>query len=226
MAVSWADFFYDNPDRKKRVIAGLQTLYDAMKDNFRATNKFINFWNKNHPNKLERIIFDDRKTFKENGELLTKRMDEIKKEEEKLDDQLKKELDPDLYKMLQDADFGSYERHLKTYFTAARVGLSTIAGGVVLCLVSKALTKTFQKAMSEMTTRIFFSTFAGVAAGAIFGTAIDIVIGAIFGACERAKLEKFLKEMDEVLAKFLPLSEDYKDSIDQILATVKVYENQ
>ena len=70
--MSFSDILYpDNPRRRRQVISKVQEMYDAMQGNFRATNRIIDFLNKNvQGTKLKHISVYEGKTFKENAQVL------------------------------------------------------------------------------------------------------------------------------------------------------------
>lgn len=94
----------------------------------------------------------------------------------------------------------------------------TVAG-VVGKIVSRALTKRFV----SNATRLIASSVAGAITGGIAGLAVDVIAGAIAGAYEKNDLKEAIEDLNRNIHSFIPESNDYTDTIDMVLAEVKVW---
>lgn len=59
--------------------------------------------------------------------------------------------------------------------------------------------------------------------GGIAGLAIDIIAAAIACAYERLDLQETIEQLDKQIDEFLPASQDYTDTVYEVLAEVKVW---
>ena len=98
--MSWSDILYpDNPKRRAQVVSKLQKLEDYMAQNFRACNKLAEYLNANIDGAdIPKIQVDGTKSLKENANILNEQNKLIGKVVEKIDEELKKQLDPELYR--------------------------------------------------------------------------------------------------------------------------------
>ena len=104
--MSWSDILYPgNDDRRAAVVRKLQNLLDSIKDNFRATNRLVQYLNDNvTTSNLTKIYVDDSKTLRGNADVLVNQIKAIDAVLGKIDEELKKKLEPDLYAKLTNVD--------------------------------------------------------------------------------------------------------------------------
>jgi len=223
IVMSWSDILYpDNPKRRAEVIRDIQKLEDYMAQNFRATNKLAEYLNKEMPGaNISMISVDQNKSLKENGDKLIKQINEIDQWLDKIDDKLKEELDPELYRKLIDVDT-SFEERIEIGKKVGHV-IAGIAGVTVTGVVGKIVSKTLTKRLLSSVARIIASGVAGAIAGAIAGLAVDVIAAAIAGAYEKHDLEEAIKDLEKNIHSFIPESEDYTDTVYLVLAEVKVW---
>ena len=222
--MSWSDILYPgNEERRVAVVRKLQDLLDSMAGNFRATNKLVQYLNDNiTTSNLPKIYVDYSKTLRDNADVLLNQIKAIDAVLDKIDKELKKKLDPELYATLTNVDT-SFEQKIEisqkvTDFVAGITGATV--GGVVGEVVAKKLTNLVMSKAAKLAA----STIAGAVAGAIAGMAVDIIIGSIIGAVERDQLESALQELQAQVEEFIPASEEYTDNIFEVMATVKIWE--
>ena len=131
------DLFYpDNPKRRTTVIRLTQQIADFMKQNFRATNNLTNFLKENNvegADNFDPIAVDEDQTLKHNSLILQNRIKDVQKIIEKIDKTLADQLDPALYRNLQNVDLSFMDR----IETAKKA--TTIVTGVVITAVTIAV---------------------------------------------------------------------------------------
>jgi gas vesicle protein len=221
--MSFGDILYPgNPKRRQEVISKVQEMYDAMHGNFRATNKLIDYLNRNiKGTNLTHVSVHEHSTFKENAQVLQERVADIQTVIKKIDADIGKDLDPVLYKKLKDEDTSFEDKFLIAEKVTTVV--SAVASVTTMVVVTKLATIDFGEILFRSLLNFLAESAVGAIAGALVGAAIDLIVGAISGAVERHKLDKTISELDEALKEFVPASEDYTDSIYEVLAEVKIF---
>ncbi|XP_058632977.1 single-pass membrane and coiled-coil domain-containing protein 3-like [Onychostoma macrolepis] len=213
MALS--DLLYPgNPERREKVIRKSQELLELMKDNFEATNSLIEIVNEHLHSSFSKITLNEKATVKENCDVMIKRVNQIQAKVEEVDEELKKKLEPALYEKLQHASLQDFKR-FPTWFKA------TIT---IVCQISSALLVTYLMKNIQILTNIT-STCAkilgGIFASVVIGLLVDLIVSAILGYIERDKLETALKEYEEALAEFRPVSKQYQKAIYEVEILLK-----
>lgn len=114
--MSWADILYPgNESRRMAVVRKLQDLLDSMTGNFRATNKLVQYLNDNiTTTNLPKIYVDPTKSLRENADVLVNQINAIDAVLDKIDEELKKKLEPDLYETLTNVDT-SFEKKVGNF---------------------------------------------------------------------------------------------------------------
>ena len=219
--MSWSDIIYHNDARRQELTRKIQQFDDAMGENFRATNKLATFLNEEAGQNIQMIEVDHAKTVKENANLLIAQVQLIQSYMEKVDDDLKQELDPDLYRKISDIDT-SFEVTMRDVMDGAHV-VASITGAVVSTVSVRMIARRLVTRIVSRIARLAASSVAGSIIGGIAGFAVDIVAGAIVGAKEKHELEKALGEVDQELDEFLPASQEYTDTVYEVLAEVRVW---
>jgi outer membrane lipoprotein SlyB len=135
---------------------------------------------------------------------------------------LKGKLDPDLYERLTNVDT-SFEERIEISQKVGKV-IAGITGATVSGVVGKMVAKRLTKVIVSKAGRIAASSLAGAIAGGIAGLAVDAIVGAITGAVERDELQGALTELQKMVTDFVPSSEEYSDTIYEVLAEVKIWE--
>lgn len=224
--MSWSDILYPgNPKRRAEVVAKLQQLEDQMKENFRASNKLANYLNKNFSEaNIDIIQYDAALTLKQNGDNLVAQVRKIQAIVENIKKKLKEKLEPDLYKKLFDVDT-SFEDRIKIGQDFSHI-FAGILGATTMGIVGKLVAESLFETIEQTAVRIALSSVAGAIAGGIVGLAVDVIAGAIAGKYEKDDLENAINELNEEIDDFLPASEKYTDMIFEVLAYVKIWEEE
>ncbi|KAL1250473.1 hypothetical protein QQF64_018269 [Cirrhinus molitorella] len=207
----WSDIFYPgNPERRERLIRKSQELRELMKNNFRATNQLIETLNKYLGSSFGLIALNEKATVKENCDVIIERIREIQAEVQKIDLQMKKQLEPTLYVKLKNMSLSVRDyRRVSSVFTA----VCGLAGSAVAIAVGWLIKNAY--ILTNMTVTfglIATGIMATVVVGVLF-MGVDMLFGAILGNIERNQLERALEEYDRALEQFRPASEKYQDSI-------------
>nr|XP_014425853.1 single-pass membrane and coiled-coil domain-containing protein 3-like [Pelodiscus sinensis] len=101
--MSWSDIFYpDNPRRRERVARLHQELVNCMELNFDATNDLIGALNTHCQCKLHPIHIQEKGTLQDNCNVLLAAIKAVQGELQDIDEQLKRKLEPHLYRKLHD----------------------------------------------------------------------------------------------------------------------------
>ena len=222
--MSWADIIYpENQGMRESMVRKLQQLEDAMSFNFRATNKLAKYLNEtiNDAN-LPMIYVDSTKSLRDNADALVNQVNLIDVQLDKIDDELKEKLEPELYEKITSVDT-SFEERLEISQKAGKI-IAGITGATVSGVVGKLVAKKLTKVIASKAARIAASSLAGAIAGGLAGLAVDVIVGAITGAVEKNKLQDALNELQGMVETFIPESEEYSDTVYQMLAEVKVWE--
>ena len=133
------DLFYpDNPKRRSKVIQLTQQIADYMKQNFRATNHLTNFLKENNVEgaaNFNPIAVDENQTLKYNSLILQNRIKDVQKIIEKIDKTLAGQLDPALYRNLQNVDT-SFQDRIETAKKATIIvtGVVLTAATIAVCV--------------------------------------------------------------------------------------------
>ena len=193
-----------------------------MAENFRATNKLARYLNKEANTNISEIRVDSSKTLKQNADVLVQQVHKIQEFVKKIDEKLKEELEPDLYEKITNVDT-SFEDRIRIAQNVMHV-FAGIAGVTVACVVGKLVAKELVERVASRIAKIAAASVAGAIAGGIAGLAVDVIAGAIAGAYEKRDLEAAIKELEKEIDAFLPASEDYTDTVYEVLAEVRVWE--
>ena len=221
--MSWEDIMYPgNREMEVQVVRKLTQLEDAMKFNFRATNKLAKYLNEKIIGADLPMIYATGETLKDNADVLINQINLIDAEIEKIADELKGKLEPDLYEKLTNVDT-SFEERIEISQTVGK-GIATITGATVTGVVGKLVAKRLTKVIASKIGRIAASSLAGAIAGGIAGLAVDVVVGAITGAIRRDELKDALNDLQTMVTDFIPASEEYGDTIYMVSGQVKAWE--
>ena len=222
--MSWADIIYPgNREMRSAMVQKLTQLEDAMSFNFRASNKLAKYLNDTIANAALKMIYvDSTKPLKDNANTLVAQINAIDAQLDKIADELKEKLEPGLYEKLTNVDT-SFEERIEISQKVGKI-IAGITGATVSGVVGKMVAKRLTKVVASKVGRIAASSLAGAIAGGIAGMAVDVVVGAITGAVERDELEGALTDLQSMVNDFLPASEDYTDTIYEVLAEVKIWE--
>lgn len=222
--MSWADIIYpENRDLRTKMVQKLQQLEDAMSFNFRASNKLARYLNETIVNcNLPNIYVDTSKSLKDNANTLVNQINAIDVQLDKIAEELKDKLDPDLYEKLTNVDT-SFEDRIEISQKAGKI-IAGITGATVSGVVGKIVAKKLTKVIASKVGRIAASSLAGAIAGGVAGLAVDVIVGAITGAVEKDKLQSALSDLQSMVTDFIPESENYTDTIYEVLAEVKIWE--
>ncbi len=225
MGASLGDLFYpDNPERRRKVVALTQKLYDYMKANFRATNALSDFLNSDvtiHTGFKHIDVLEDQ-TLKDNCDILLERIHAIQAIVEKVDEKIKEQLDPELYRKLKDMNISFKNRtQIAENVLHAVAGIAATAAAIAVCvaIASGGILAPVVAVIGVVAT----SAIATVVIGALGGLVIDAIFQAIAGAIERDQLEDAIKQLEQANAEFIPASENYTDTIWQVLAELKLH---
>ena len=154
--------------------------------------------------------------------MLQNQIDQIDVQLEKIADELKGKLDPDLYERLTNVDT-SFEERVRISQQVGHV-IAGITGVSVTGVVGKMVAKKLTKVIASKAGRIAASSLAGAIAGALAGVAVDLIIGAITGAVERNELQGALTELQKMVTDFVPSSEEYYDTLVEVTVEAKLWE--
>ncbi|KAK9959345.1 hypothetical protein ABG768_009474 [Culter alburnus] len=212
--MSWSDIFFPgNPEKRERLVRKSQEIQELMKNNFRATNQLIEALKEHLDLSFRPIKLNEKATVKENCDVIIERIHEIQAEVQKIDEKLKAKLEPTLYEKLKNMSLSARDYHRVSGYIRPVCGV----GGSAAVLAVGWLIKN-ERILTNM--RLTFgliktTALATVVVGLLF-VGIDIIMSVILGAMERDELERALKEYDEVLEEFRPVSEKYQDSITHV----------
>ena len=188
----WSNILYPgNAKCHAEIIGKIQQLKDQMSENFHATNKlsrYLNkeqmwtFWNSSwYKWIVEAECWHPHSTSTQDSAIW-----------KQIDEKLKGELEPDLYKIITDVDT-SFEDRIRIAQKMMHV-IAGITGATVASVVGKLVAKELADRIASRTASITASSIAGAIAG---GIAVDTIAGpiarAIAGVYERSDLESALK---------------------------------
>ena len=224
MGASLSDLFYPgNPERRREVVKLSQKLYDAMKANFRATNRLADYLNEHLTEaSFTSISVDEKKTIKENSEILQTRIRQIQAIVEKIDKMLAAKLDPALYRQLSDKNL-TFDDRVETASKVLHVVAGVVATAAAIAVIVAIASGGFLAPVVAVLGLIGTSAIASVVVGAVGGFVLDAIFSAITGAIERDKLETAISNLTAACDEFIPASEKYTDDIYEVLAEVKMH---
>ena len=101
--------------------------------------------------------------------------------------------------------------------------IAGITGVTVIAVVGKLVATKLIRVVVSRLGRIAASAIAGAIARGIAGLAIDVIATAIAGAYERLDLQETIEQLDKQIDEFLPASQDYTDTVYEVIAEVKVW---
>ena len=221
--MSWADIMYPgNQAMRVEMVQKLTQLEDSMKFNFRATNKLAKYLNDAIVDANLPMIYVTGETLKDNADVLINQVNLIDAQIERIADELKGKIEPDLYEKLTNVDT-SFQERIEISQKVGKV-IAGITGATVSGVVGKVVAKKLTKVIVSKVGRIAASSLAGAIAGGIAGLAVDVVVGAITGAVERDELQSALNDLQIMVTDFIPASEEYTDTVLLMLAEVQVWE--
>ncbi|ROL46602.1 Single-pass membrane and coiled-coil domain-containing protein 3 [Anabarilius grahami] len=209
--MSWSDtIFPGNPERRERLVRKSQELLELMKNNFRATNQLIEALKEHLGLSFRPITLNEKATVKENCDVIIERIREIQAEVEKIDEKLKAKLEPTLYEKLRNMSLSARDYHRVSGYVRPVCGVVGFSAVVVIgWLIKNGTILTNMRLTFGLITTTALAT---VVVGVLFA-GIDMIISYFLGKKERDELERALKEFDEALEEFRPVSEKYQDSI-------------
>nr|XP_055073969.1 single-pass membrane and coiled-coil domain-containing protein 3-like [Misgurnus anguillicaudatus] len=223
--MNFSDFFYpENPKMRETLIRKSQEIAELMKNNFRATNQLIDVLQKHLGLHFNKISLNERATVKANCDVLIQRIREIQDQLEKIDKELMKKLEPDLYEKLKKINLSIPER--------AKVSgiLREIQFGVAFSAISLVVGWLFQMIPTLASITGTCGVIAlGLLGCVVFGVllmGIDMIFQAILGGIERDRLKQALIEYEDALEDFRPASEKYQDSIIEVKLTIQLQEKR
>ncbi|XP_057188173.1 single-pass membrane and coiled-coil domain-containing protein 3-like [Triplophysa rosa] len=216
-----SDIFYPgNPDRRERLVRKSQEVLELMKHNFRATNQLIEVLQEHLGLHFSPVKVNEKATVKENCDVLIERIREIQVEVGKIDMELKEMLEPTLYEKLRRKDLSIPERSkISTVLRGIHCCVATIASAYIVGWLFQNV------AMLASITGVCGVIAMGFLGCVVFGVlfmGVDMIIQAILGSTERDRLERALKEYDDVLKDFRPASEKYQESITEVKLTIQL----
>ena len=177
-----------------------------MEFNFDATNNLIDLLNKHVTSTapLQHVHVHHNASVEKNADMFISRMDDIQDVIDNIDKKLAEELDPDLYKELNDPNLSFKQRIAlaKKAVSATIVVVSSVAGVVLVGLIKTGrIVKGVVTAIGVIKT----SAIASLALG-VLALGIDMIASAIIGAVERDKLDKIFEELNSMIREFDPCS--------------------
>ncbi|CAM4639735.1 unnamed protein product [Leuciscus chuanchicus] len=209
--MSWSNLFFPgNPGRRERLIRKSQEVQELMKNNFRATNQLIEALKKHLGLSFRPVTLNEKATVKENCDVIIGRIHEIQAEVEKIDQQMKKKLEPTLYEKLRNMSLTVHDYSLFSDVVHAVCGVAAFASIVLVGLLINS--GSILTSMMLTFGLIGTGAMASLVVGVLF-LGIDMIFGAIQGSIECDQLEKALLEYDKALKEFRPASEKYQDCI-------------
>ncbi|XDV33710.1 hypothetical protein PO909_004015 [Leuciscus waleckii] len=217
--MSWSDLFFPgNPERRERLIRKGQELRELMKNNFRATNQLIEALKKHLGLSFRPVTLNEKATVKENCDVIIERIHEIQAEVEKIDQQMKKKLEPTLYEKLRNMSLTVHDYSLFSDVVHAVCGVAAFSSIVLVGLLVNS--GSILTSMTLTFGLIGTGAMASLVVGVLF-LGIDMIFGAIQGSIERDQLENALLEYDKALKEFRPASEKYQDCITYVRVRVE-----
>ena len=215
--MSWSDIFYPGNARKREQVVSLSTkLHTLMEFNFEATNDLIDLLNKDASpsSPISKISVDSNATIKVNCQTLLDKMDEVMAVVDTIDEELSKQLDPEIYRQLKAPDLKFSER-IALAKKAVSAGLSvaaTVAGITLIALIKTGIIlANIVKAIGYMKTCAVAALLLGVL---VMG--IDMIASAIIGSIEEDKLEDAVDDLEKALETFEPASKEYTKTITRV----------
>ncbi|XP_065429707.1 single-pass membrane and coiled-coil domain-containing protein 3-like [Chrysemys picta bellii] len=213
--MSWSDILYpDNPARREKVVRLHQELIDCIELNFDTTNELIGVLKSHCQFKLHPIKMNRNGTVRENCDVFLAAIQSIQDTLQAIDERLKRELEPDLYRKLH--DFQEPDAKKMQILRSVATAVSGLAGTVAMGIFIKL-------ALSQVATRVLTQTtmvlarigasVIGAMAGALLGVGVDLILSAILGAVERDQLEAKIQELEKLVSEFKPASHEYNKTI-------------
>lgn len=208
--MSFSDlFFSDNPGRREKCIRLSQEIYDAMKNNFVATNDLIEIMRNKIGVSCVTLTFDDRKTIKDNANALISKVHEIQRCLDDKLDEYKRRIEPHIYMKLLNENIELTEK-LK-YIKQGAKGLELVLTPIVIIRAIYQTARLVTKTVSSVA-KVWFGTM--VIGVLILG--IDIFASVIVGLKERSNLENTIHELQLVVDEFVPASRKYTKEINRL----------
>ncbi|XP_067401845.1 single-pass membrane and coiled-coil domain-containing protein 3-like [Emydura macquarii macquarii] len=214
-------FFPDNPKRREHVIRLHQELVDSIDSNFDVTNDLIGLLNTHLGGKITPIKMKENGTIKENCDILIETMNKIQEMLQGIDEKMKKNLEPSLYRKLHDVTESDTTK-MKIIQSASNI-LADIVGsaaaGIIIKLVLKRVSLLALTNVVSIVAKIGASVF-GLAAGVAIGVTVDMIFSAVLGAIEKKQLEESIQELEGHLNEFKPASKEYQKAIMGVIITI------
>ncbi|XP_075763142.1 single-pass membrane and coiled-coil domain-containing protein 3-like [Pelodiscus sinensis] len=217
--MSWSDIFYpDNPRRRERVTRLHQELINCMELNFDATNDLIGALNTHCQCKLHPIHIQEKGTLQDNCNVLLAAIKAVQGELQDIDEQLKRKLEPHLYRKLHDfQEPESKKMQILRSVTTVVAGLTgTVAMGIFVKLALSEVGTIILSRLMTVVVKIGVSV-GGAVAGILLGAGVDMIVSAILGAVERSQLEEAIEELEGIVKEFKPASKEYSKTIMRVM---------
>ncbi|XP_004713819.1 single-pass membrane and coiled-coil domain-containing protein 3 [Echinops telfairi] len=218
-----SDFLYpDNPRRRQEVNRLHQQLLDCLSDSFRATNKLSDILNMHLGCRLPLIEMKRDGTIKENCDSIIQAIMKIQKELQKVDDALKKKLEPTLYRKLQDLKERETEKIaiVQKVISVVLGEATSAASAVAVKLVGSNVTTGIINKLVAVLAQIGGSLLGSIGV-AVLGLGLDMMFRAILGAVEKTQLEAAIRNYEKHLVEFKAASEKYHHAITEVTNSVK-----
>lgn len=218
-----SDFLYpQNPRRRQEVNRLHQQLLDCLSDSFQVTNKLTGVLNTHLGCRLAFIEMKSDGTIKENCDIIIKAMTKIQKELQKIDEALKDQLEPTLYRKLQDIKERETEKIaiVQKVISVILGEATSAASAVAVKLVGSSVTTGIISKLVSVLAHIGTSLLGSIGV-AVLSLGIDTIIQAILGAVERTQLQAAIRSYEKHLEEFKAASAKYHHAITEVATAVK-----
>ncbi|XP_021044406.1 single-pass membrane and coiled-coil domain-containing protein 3-like [Mus pahari] len=218
-----SDFLYpQNPRRRQQVNHLHQQLLDHLADSFQVTNKLTGVLNTHLGCRLAFIEMKSDGTIKENCDIIIQAMTKIQEELQKVDEALKDQLEPTLYRKLQDIKERETEKIaiVQKVISVILGEATSAASAVAVKLVGSNVTTGIISKLVSVLAHIGTSLLGSIGV-AVLSLGLDMIIQAILGAVERTQLQAAIKSYETHLEEFKAASEKYHHAITEVTTAVK-----
>lgn len=195
-----------------------QELINCMELNFDATNDLIGALNTHCQCKLHPIHIQEKGTLQDNCNVLLAAIKAVQGELQDIDEQLKRKLEPHLYRKLHDfQEPESKKMQILRSVTTVVAGLTgTVAMGIFVKLALSEVGTIILSRLMTVVVKIGVSV-GGAVAGILLGAGVDMIVSAILGAVERSQLEEAIEELEGIVKEFKPASKEYSKTIMRVM---------
>lgn len=161
-------------------------------------------------------------TIKENCDIIIQAMTKIQKELQKIDEALKDQLEPTLYRKLQDIKERETEKIaiVQKVISVILGEATSAASAVAVKLVGSSVTTGIISKLVSVLAHIGTSLLGSIGV-AVLSLGIDMIIQAILGAVERTQLQAAIKSYEKHLEEFKAASAKYHHAITEVATAVK-----